>query len=85
MRDLILTNKVVKVLEQTMFFKNIIFIPNKYKNFDGWYIDVYEREIDGGRKITLTHHRKAQAIATLFDVGIMISVNIDRVPYYYFY
>jgi len=85
MRDLILTNKVLKALENAEFFTSKIFISKKHKNFDGWFIDVYEPEKDGEYKINLTHHKKAQAIATLFDVGMMICVSVDRVPYYYFY
>ena len=85
MRNLILTNKVLKALEQSESYKSKIFIPNKIKRLGENSIEAYESEKNGEKRITLQHHKKAQAIATLFDIGLLICVDFDRKPYYYFY
>ena len=85
MRNLNDVNKVLKILDNAAFFKREIFISTKKKVAGDWVIETYEIEINDEHKITLNHHKKAQAIATIFDIGIMICVDVDRKPYYYFY
>ena len=85
MRNLKLVNKLLKHIEYAEFYDNSIFSVTKVKNSDGYSLNVYEINKSGTQNISLTHHKKAQALATIHNVGMMICVDVDRTPYYYFY
>ena len=85
MKDPIQVNRVLKWLNDTKFFSENVFFAKKTKRLGDWVIEAYETEKNGEDKITLIHHKKAQAIATVFDIGLMICVDVNHKPYYYFY
>ena len=85
MRILANVNKVLKTLNNADFHGNVVFSATKSKRLGDWYIEAYEIESTGELKINLYYHKIAQAVATFYDVGMMICVDVDRRPYYYFY
>ena len=77
--------KLVKQLNSHMKYKNYVFSADKKKSIGQWVVEVHEIEKDYHNKINLTHHKIIEAFSVIFDCGVMINVDIDRNPYYYFY
>ena len=85
MRNLKQVNKICKQIESVEFYGRQIFLVTKNKNFDDYNLTVYEIDKNDVKDLVLNHHKKAQAVATIHDIGLMICVDVDRIPYYYFY
>ena len=85
MKDTNKATRMVNAINKHKPFNRFIFHAEKKKIFGSWAFEVYELEIDGQNKITLTHYDVMKGFSLIFGCGLMITVNINREPYYYLY